>query len=104
MPRRTVCILLIRVATILPDLQVIKAGMVQVVGPSALRLKPASENKLALVSNICRITDRQLLPVLVSAKLRAMKKFNDRCGSNITGSKRTRKVILGLLRSRHEDT
>lgn len=96
--------LLIRVATMLPELQVMQAGMVQVVGPSAVRLKPPSLNRLALVSNRCRMTDRQFLPVLVRAKLRAMKNFSDRCGSNITGSRRTRKVMLGLLLSRHEET
>lgn len=88
----------------LPELHVMQAGMVQVIGSSALRLRPASLNRVALVSNMCRMTDRQFPPVLMRAKLRATKNFSDRCGSNITGSRRTRKVTPGLLRRRHEET
>lgn len=88
----------------LPALHVISAGTEQVRGPNALRLRPARLNNLVLTPNVWCITDRHLLRVLISVKLRVVRNFNERCGEHITGSSNIRNVMLGLRLSRHEET
>lgn len=95
---------LIRVATMLPALHVINAGTVHVPGANALTLRPASLNRDVLTPNMWWMTDRQLLRVLMSVKLRVVRKFSEHCGLQITGSSSIRKVMLGLCRSRHDET
>lgn len=99
----TVLMFLIRVATMLPDLHVISAGTEHVSGPSARMLGSAMLNSVELTPNMCWITDRHLLRVLISVKLRVVRNFTVRCGANITGSSSIRNVTLPLTLSRHDD-